>query len=168
MNEMHLLFDAEEQRLATVAGLLAEAQTLFRDGYFTEPAEANAVAKLREVIRLDRGNTRASELLTRTAERLAAVAREAFEVGLAPEARYYLDLALDGRAGGGRVARASGRLECGTGAGRRGRLTPRRGGAAGNGSHRRRGRADAEPTGSGCGALIGFAVRQTRGGPDER
>ena len=94
VNEMHLLFDAEEQRLATVAGLLAEAQTLFRDGYFTEPAEANAVAKLREVIRLDRGNARASELLTRTAERLAAVAQEAFEVGLAPEARYYLDLAL--------------------------------------------------------------------------
>ena len=52
------------------------------------------MAKLREVIRLDPGNARASTLLTRTAERLAAVAREAFDAGLAPDARYYLDLAL--------------------------------------------------------------------------
>ena len=94
VNEMHLRLDAEEQRLATVASLLREAETLFRDGYFTEPAEANVVAKLREVIRLDPGNARASALLTRTAERLATVAREAFDVGLAPDARYYLDLAL--------------------------------------------------------------------------
>lgn len=94
VNEMHLRLDAEEQRLTTVASLLREAETLFRDGYFTEPADANVVAKLREVIRLDPGNARASRLLTRTAERLATVAQEAFDVGLAPDARYYLDLAL--------------------------------------------------------------------------
>lgn len=94
VNEMHLRLDAEEQRLATVARLLREAEALFRDGYFTEPADANVVAKLREVIRLDPGNARASTLLTRTAERLATVAQEAFDVGLAPDARYYLDLAL--------------------------------------------------------------------------
>ena len=94
VNEMHLRLDAEEQRLTTVASLLREAETLFRDGYFTEPADANVVAKLREVIRLDPGNARASTLLTRTAERLATVAQEAFDVGLAPDARYYLDLAL--------------------------------------------------------------------------
>ena len=94
VNEMHLRLDAEEQRLATVASLLREAEALFRDGYFTEPADANVVAKLREVIRLDPGNARASTLLTRTAERLATVAQEAFDVGLAPDARYYLDLAL--------------------------------------------------------------------------
>ena len=94
VNEMHLRLDAEEQRLATVASLLREAEALFRDGYFTEPAEANVVAKLREVDRLDQGNPRAAALLTRTAERLASVAQEAFEVGLSGDARYYLDLAL--------------------------------------------------------------------------
>ena len=94
VNEMHARYDAEVQRLDTVATLLAAAEALFQDGYFTEPVEANVVAKLREAIRLDPANARASTLLTRTAERLAEVAQEAFAVGLASDARYYLDLAL--------------------------------------------------------------------------
>lgn len=94
VNEMRARYDAEIARLDTVAALLAEARALFADGWFTLPADGGVVARVREVLRLDPGNTAATALLTRTAERLAAAAKEAHEHGLAEPARLYLDLAL--------------------------------------------------------------------------
>ena len=94
VNEMRARYDAEIARLDTVAQLLAEARALFADGWFTLPADGGVVARVREVLRLDPGNTAATALLTRTAERLAAAAKEAHEHGLAEPARLYLDLAL--------------------------------------------------------------------------
>ena len=94
VSEMRARYDAEIARLDTVAQLLAEARALFADGWFTLPADGGVVARVREVLRLDPGNTAATELLTRTAERLAAAAKEAHEHGLAEPARLYLDLAL--------------------------------------------------------------------------
>jgi len=94
VDEMRFRLESEVQRLDTVADLLSLATELFDEGYFTDPVEANVVVKLREVIRLDPGNERAIFLLTRTAERLANVAIEAFEYGLTTQARHYLDLAL--------------------------------------------------------------------------
>ncbi len=94
VTEMRARYDAEIARLDTVAQLLAEARTLFADGWFTLPADGGVVARVREVLRLDPGNTAATDLLTRTAGRLAAAAMEAHDYGLAEPARLYLDLAL--------------------------------------------------------------------------
>ena len=94
VSEMRARYDAEIGRLETVAELLAEAGTLFADGFLTEPADGGVVAKLREVLRLDPGNSAATELLTRTAEWLAAAAKEAHAFGFTDDARHYLDLAL--------------------------------------------------------------------------
>jgi Ser/Thr protein kinase RdoA (MazF antagonist) len=85
---------AEEARIATVARLLEEAQRLIAEGFITEPVEQNAVAKALEVLRLDPANATAQKLLASAAERLFSVAREAYDAGLKPEGRHYLDLAL--------------------------------------------------------------------------
>lgn len=94
VDEMRFRYETEVERLKTVSKLLTLASTLFDDGYFTDPVGRNVVAKLREVIRLDPDNEKAVLLLSRTADRLANVAREAFGYGLTTEARHYLDLAL--------------------------------------------------------------------------
>ena len=94
VNDMKGRLEQEIARLEQVAGLLAEARTLFAEGYITEPVEANAVARLREATRLDPGNAEAQQLLATCAERLAAAAEDAHAAGMAEEARRYLDLAL--------------------------------------------------------------------------
>ena len=94
VNEMRARYDAEIGRLETVAELLAEARALFANGFLTEPADGGVVAKVREVLRLDPGNGAATQLLTRTAEWLAAAAKEAHTFGFTDDARHYLDLAL--------------------------------------------------------------------------
>ena len=94
VSEMMSVLDAEVTRLDTVTGNLKEAEALLALGFITQPAEANAVALLRDVERLDPGNLRARELLTESAERLAAVAIEAHAVGFVEDAKQYLDLAL--------------------------------------------------------------------------
>jgi tetratricopeptide (TPR) repeat protein len=94
VSEMKSELDAEVTRIDTVAGNIKEAEALLTLGFITQPAEANAVALLRDVERLDPGNLRARELLTESAERLAAVAIEAHAVGFVEDAKQYLDLAL--------------------------------------------------------------------------
>ena len=94
VNDMKGRLEQEIARLEQVAQLLAEARALFAEGYITEPVEANAVARLREATRLDPGNADAQELLATCAERLAAVAEDAYAAGMAEEAGRYLDLAL--------------------------------------------------------------------------
>jgi serine/threonine protein kinase len=86
--------DAEVARIASVQAALDRARLLMAQGFLTAPAEGNAVAVLREIQRLDPNNAQAADLLTGAAERLAAVAEEAWEVGMADEARQYLELAL--------------------------------------------------------------------------
>ena len=94
ITEMKNRYEAELARLDTVASLLIEASELIQNGFLTDPVDENAVARLREVIRLDPENSEAQILLENVAKRLASVAQEAFDVGLTVEARHYLDLAL--------------------------------------------------------------------------
>ena len=86
--------DEERQRRDLVARNLADAQALMSLGYLTQPAEANAVAKLREIQQVDPGNAQAAELMRECAQRLAAVALEAYEHNMEGAAKQYLDLAL--------------------------------------------------------------------------
>ena len=94
VNEMRARYDAEVERREDVSVLLVEAGALFADGFLTLPPDGGVVARLREVLRLDPGNLEATELLTRTADRLATAAKEAHEFGFTDDARHYLDLAL--------------------------------------------------------------------------
>ena len=94
MRELKAKLGAEEQRIGTVARLLNEAQKLMNDGFITEPPDQNAVAKLLEVRRLDPNNGAARDMLNAAAGRLAAVAREAYDVGMKTEAQHFLELAL--------------------------------------------------------------------------
>lgn len=94
VNRLKARLDGEVARRASVRENLDEAERLLDRGFITEPQERNAVALLRDVERLDPGNERAQALLARSAERLASVAREAYDVGLTRDARHYLELAL--------------------------------------------------------------------------
>jgi tetratricopeptide (TPR) repeat protein len=94
IRELKAKLGAEEQRIASVARLLNEAQQLVADGFITEPPEQNAVARLLEVRRLDPGNAAARDMLSAAAGRLAAVAREAYDAGMKTDAQHYLELAL--------------------------------------------------------------------------
>ena len=93
--QMATRYDEELLRIATVVDLVAKAEELYRQGYVTGPdADNNAVALLREALRLDPDNSDGIRLLSVSATRLADVAREAYTVGLRHEALQYLDLAL--------------------------------------------------------------------------
>ncbi|MCY4012326.1 MAG: protein kinase [Gammaproteobacteria bacterium] len=93
--QMDTRYDQELQRIATVLDLIAKAEELYRQGYVTGPnPDNNAVALLREALRLDPDNSDGIRLLSVSATRLADVAGEAYTVGLRHEALQYLDLAL--------------------------------------------------------------------------
>ena len=91
---MQQQLQTEEQRVASIGRLLAEARELLDDGFITEPGEGNAVARLLEVLALDPGNLDAGRLLKTAAGRLADVASEAYDAGLVDDAKHYLELAL--------------------------------------------------------------------------
>lgn len=93
--QMDTRYDQELQRIATVLDLIAKAEELYRTGYVTGPdPDNNAVALLREALRLDPDNSDGIRLLSVSATRLADVAGEAYTVGMHHEALQYLDLAL--------------------------------------------------------------------------
>ena len=94
LSQQALRLDTEVARLASVQSGLERAQILMAQGFITEPEEANAVAVLREVERLDPGSDQTALLLQQAAERLAAVAQEAYSVGMTEDAQQYLELAL--------------------------------------------------------------------------
>ena len=94
MRELKAKLGAEEQRIDTVARLLDEARQLLADGFITEPANDNVVARLLEVRRLDPNNAAARDMLNTAAGRLAEVAREAYDAGLKSDAQQFLELAL--------------------------------------------------------------------------
>lgn len=74
--------------------LLAQARERMQLGYLTQPENANAVSALRALQQLDPGNPSADQMLAEIAAQLAAVAEQAYAVGMLDEARTYLDLAL--------------------------------------------------------------------------
>ncbi|MCY3813211.1 MAG: protein kinase [Gammaproteobacteria bacterium] len=93
--QMDTRYDQELLRIATVLDLIARAEELYRQGYVTGPdPDNNAVALLREALRLDPDSSDGIRLLSVSATRLADVAGEAYTVGLRHEALQYLDLAL--------------------------------------------------------------------------
>ena len=93
--QMDTRYEQELVRIAAVVDLIAEAEELYRQGYVTGPdPDNNAVALLREALRLDPDNSDGIRLLSVSATRLADVAAEAYTVGLHDEALQYLDLAL--------------------------------------------------------------------------
>ena len=94
INEMKSRLDAEAERVTRVAKLIAAARGHLASGYITLPADDNAVALLRDALRLDPGNPEAEQLLATSADRLAGVAREAHDAGMLEEAKLYLELAL--------------------------------------------------------------------------
>ncbi len=94
VKQIKMRLEVELDRRDTVTRYLEQAQALLSQGYVTEPPEGNAVSLLREVERVDPGNTQARMLLAQSAARLAGVAQEAFEAGMAEQAKHYLELAL--------------------------------------------------------------------------
>ncbi len=86
--------DSQRSRQEEIATHLAQARQLIASGFLTAPANDNAVTHLRSVQQLDPGNPTAAALLQQCAQRLAAVAKEAFEFGFVDSAEQYLDLAL--------------------------------------------------------------------------
>ena len=77
------------------ARLYSKAMFLFELGYISAPANDNAIEVLREAQELDRKNTDVEALLDQCAERIAAVAVEAYTAGFTDRAIQYMDLALD-------------------------------------------------------------------------
>jgi tetratricopeptide (TPR) repeat protein len=94
VNRLRRRLDAEVGRRTQVQENLDRAEQLLERGFITEPPERNAVALLRDVERMDPGNERARDLLSRGAQRLAQAAQEAYAVGMTSDARHYLELAL--------------------------------------------------------------------------
>ena len=94
VNGIRQRLDTEQLRLESVANSLQMASILIEAGYLTAPSNENAVAYLREVQQIDPGNKHANALLAVCAERLAGVAKEAYEFELTDIAEQYLDLAL--------------------------------------------------------------------------
>jgi len=96
-DSVQALRETVDKQLSTadaVNSLLIEARDLMEQGFLTEPENNNAVALLRNVMRLQPGNPDAKVLLDSAAQRLATVAQEAYDAGLIEDATNYMDLAL--------------------------------------------------------------------------
>jgi len=94
LNELRLRIANERSRKSRVVMLLERSQELISSGYLTAPVKNNATALLREALQLDPTNEKAVELLDQCAQRLADVAREAYQYDLQNKAKEYMDLAL--------------------------------------------------------------------------
>jgi tetratricopeptide (TPR) repeat protein len=94
INELRRRLDIERSRQENILENLQAATVLFEQGFVTAPPEDNAVARLRAIQQIDPGNPQANLLLRQSAERLVAVARDAYQYGMKPQAKQYLDLAL--------------------------------------------------------------------------
>ncbi len=95
VDELNARYDTELARIQAVGALVREAESLYEEGFITGPApEQNAVARLREVLRLDPDNADANRLMSMAGARLARVATHAYSAGMTEEGLQYLDLAL--------------------------------------------------------------------------
>ena len=103
VREMQARYDAELARIDAVKTLIAQAEAFYAMGYITGPArQDNAIARLREALRLDPNNADALRLLSLAATRLASAAQDAYHAGMVEEGLRYLDLALTVTPGIGR------------------------------------------------------------------
>lgn len=96
---MQTQFADVKRRVERAADLVVEAQGLYSRGFITQPIESNAVELLQEARGLDPANETIEELLHLCAQRLADVAKDAYEYDLKDDAMLYLDLALAVRPG---------------------------------------------------------------------
>ena len=95
VDELTVRYDEELARIQAVGQLVSEAESLYEQGYLTGPTpEQNAVARLREVLRLDPDNADANRMMSMAGARLAQVATHAYSAGMTEEGLQYLDLAL--------------------------------------------------------------------------
>lgn len=95
LEELEALHSEELQRIAQARFLYDEAVELYQEGYITRPQSGNALYKLRQAQLLDPRNYLVSNLLDQCAGRIAEVARDAHNAGMAEDARYYLNIALE-------------------------------------------------------------------------
>lgn len=94
VNEIRRRLEEQRARRISIEENLRAATQLMIQGFLTAPVTDNAVSRLRDVQQIDPGNTQALELLRRCAQRLAAVAKDAYAFDLRTDAKQYLDLAL--------------------------------------------------------------------------
>ncbi|MXW54893.1 MAG: protein kinase [Gammaproteobacteria bacterium] len=94
LEELETLRTDELSRIAEAEDLYDEAVELYEQGYVTRPDEANALFKLNQAQLLDPRNVMVQSLIDQCADRIAKVARDAFEAGMTESARWYLDFAL--------------------------------------------------------------------------
>ena len=95
VDELTARYDEGLARIQAVGQLVSQAEALYELGYITGPTpEQNAVARLREVLRLDPDNADANRLMSMAGARLAQVATHAYSAGMTEEGLQYLDLAL--------------------------------------------------------------------------
>ncbi len=94
VNEIRRRLEEQRTRQIAIDDNLRAATELMLQGFITAPVTDNAVSRLRDVQQIDPGNTQASQLLRRCAQRLAAVAKDAYAFDLRQDAKQYLDLAL--------------------------------------------------------------------------
>ncbi len=88
------LVTTESSRQSEVSEHLQRARALLSDGFVSQPASDNAVARLAQALRLEPANMEALALQQEAADRLARAAREAHAAGLEQEARDLLEEAL--------------------------------------------------------------------------
>ncbi len=94
IDEMEAIRASELMRIAQAEELFDEASRLFDLGYITMPESANALQQLELAQQQDPKNQQVKNLLRLCAERLAAVALDAYEAGVIDAALEYLDAAL--------------------------------------------------------------------------
>lgn len=94
LQELEALHAEELGRIAQAQVLYDEAVELYEQGYITRPDEANALFKLNQAQLLDPRNVMVQSLIDQCADRIAKVARDAYEAGMTENARWYLDFAL--------------------------------------------------------------------------
>ncbi len=94
LEELEALQTEELGRIAQARDLYDEAVELYEQGYITRPDEANALFKLSQAQLLDPRNVMVQSLIDQCADRIAKVARDAYEAGMTEDALWYLDFAL--------------------------------------------------------------------------
>lgn len=94
LQELEALRAEELGRIAQAQDFYDEAVELYEQGYITRPDDANALFKLNQAQLLDPRNVMVQSLIDQCADRIAKVARDAYEAGMTAEARWYLDFAL--------------------------------------------------------------------------
>ena len=95
---------APDTKQARIESLLADAEKDLKSLRLTSPTNNNAVAKYKEVLELEPGNTNANQGLDRVVDRYVALAKQRADQGQAAAALRYLERAEDVKPGDAEVA----------------------------------------------------------------